>query len=750
MSEHNDLGTVFEMFSGQGYDAERDRIEKIRETEYRSEAKQSHKGPGYVPAHLRPFVMWDGEATQDKGYCLFGSSAGDEICKPFLTTEDCFDVLLKAKKRMPDTTFMIFGGRYDFDEIIRQSVPENRLRSIKRGNRVYWHGYWIKEIPGKKFTVTKKGTTVTVYEAFGWFHSSYVKAMIKYKIGPWAQPDDNSTAFIERIASQDVPLSVKILRIAHTLHDFDVTGYKHSNPVMPVDEYALRYVLTEAETVQLFKYQRGAFTWKEIELIRHYMHLELKYGPPLMNEVRKPILKAGFKISEWYGPSALSAELLKKHGITRTDCPEPVALAAQYAYAGGRFEMVRGGELSPVYSADMNSAYMTAALLLPDLRYGTWRQTDRFEPGKFGVYKIYYLALREKASVRASRIYPLFRRNKNGSVVWEDETLGWYWSPEAALVAGSDDAVFLDGWVFDEADPSLRPFAFVADVYRARRENPSAEKAFKWALASIYGHLARRIGWDERNRKPPRYHQLEWAGFITSWVRAEMYKAALSVGDKLISIDTDSVTAMCPIDVAYGPELGQWKESRSESGIFFQNGIYWLHNREQWFEGKSRGISEIRGIIPVSPDMLREAITQRKPLVMEKRPVYTTVRMALNGVGMAGHWITREPVKIHFGGGGKRIHGHCGYCTGNVHVFHQPPRNLRFRKASDRNVPYEEVDYESYPHRLPWVDGKDEDTEEKELAKVLIRDILWVDAERVDSDEYWIFGVGRPEDDTGG
>lgn len=728
------------------YERARIQAEKERARKHRHEMKtgRTHHDSNYEYMHEWPFVMWDGEAT-DKGYCLFGNSLGEEICEPGLTTNQCFNLMLKSKKNNPHRIDMIFGGRYDFSEICRQSIPEARLRRLEiLGHTIVWHGYRIRKVGDKIFELSGGGygVKITIYEAFGWFHKSYVKSLEKYRIGPWADPDKDMVTAVQTVVEMDAPLNLKILYLAHHRH-----SYTDGDP-----QYAVENILTDAEVVQLFKYERNNFTWTEIELIRHYMRLEVKYGPDLMDAIRAPILAAGYKLTNWYGPSALSALVLKAAKIKRTDCPECVVVASQYAYAGGRFEMIRGGHLFDVYSSDKNSAYMAAALELPDLRFGEWRKGKDFEPGKFALYKIRY-----KSKFDPMRIYPLFRRTDKGMVTWNHDVLGWYWSPEAELVANDPDAEFLEALIFDEDPGVRRPFAFVADMYRLRKRTPDLDKAYKWALASIYGHLARRVGYDKKKNQPPRFHQLEWAGYITSRVRAEMFKVAQQCGDLLVSIDTDSVTAMCPIPVQEGTGLGEWESKHYQHGIFYQNGIYALWKDGEWVEGHARGVSEIRGHGAISPEVMLASIETGEPIKLARRTQYTTFRMALNGVGEAGEWREGNGTEISFGGSGKRKHSkRHTHCSDNIHAFRLRPAKsllnvpnlLPGESKEEFWVRWNAFAFdpcESKKHLLPWRD-KDFDNSIDELRKYA-HDVFMAPPKRnADPDDYWVYDLPEYED----
>lgn len=649
-----------------------------------------------------PFIAWDGEATTDTGYSLFGSSDGNQVCSPSLTTEECFDLLLASKLENPHSIFVWFGGRYDWDEITRASMPLDRLARLKAFGHCYWHGYRLTEREGKFYEIRKDGVTVIIYEIFGWFHKEYTGALRDYGIG---------TEYCN-----------------HPLHGC-------------MDICNCTCLVCQ---IQTGKERRGEFTWADIESgsVTRYMGQELALMPPLMNSIRKICLDAGFDPRGWYGPSALAAQLLSRNKIRdyMTECPEPVNLAARYAYIGGRFEEPRGGITGPGYIYDQNTAYMYAALDLPSLRHGKWRHTKgQYESGKFAVYHIRYKysAVRRKGLIShdAGQIYPLPRRYANGNVDWPARTETWVWSPEAELVKDDPDAQFIEAYVFDEDNPSLRPFSFVSELFRQRlvlqslpEDNPSrmAEKAFKWALAAIYGQLCRRVGWNRfRNTAPPT-HQLEWAGYITSKCRAEMYKLALRCGDKLISIDTDSVTALCKIDMPLGRQIGEWKVERFDEGVFFQNGVYFTKTDGTWSAGKSRGMERRRGKIPVSPGILTDAIRTGRAVRMVPRRRYVTTRMALAGqFEHHGEWREHPGNILDFGGGGKRYHNvkMCPErCNGDIHVFTMkpPPSDGMFNLMS-------------VPHYLPWKDKRS-----RVIDVPLTEDILWADTDRIDTDDEWL------------
>jgi hypothetical protein len=676
----------------------------------RERGERSHHAAGELKYRDYPFVMWDGEAPSDTGYSLFGSSSGYEICKPHLTTEECFDLLLQAQREDPKVIHFWFGGRYDWDEITRQSIPLNKLARLKNGGALHWHGYRLTEIEGKVYTIQKEGVSVRIFEVSGWFHSAYATALRNYGIGV-----DNC--------------------MHGRIHCAGATGH------------ACKCQCTLCR-IELGKSKRGTETYADIATIRRYMRDELALGSPLMNRIRKITADAGFDLRSWYGPSALAKQLLTRNKVrdAMAECPRAVNDAACYAFAGGRFEPFRGGIITvPLDEADENSAYMHAALDLPNLAKGQWRYGKYFEPGKFAVYHIKYNDKSQPFDIMKPQ--PLFRRMSSGMVCWPKRVEGWYWGPEAELVKDDPGATFIESWIFDEDNVCDRPFAFVRELYRKRlvlqslpddNSSKQAEMAFKWALASIYGQLCRIVGWDKKRRKPPGTHQLEWAGYITSKCRAAMHMAAVSVGESLISIDTDSVTAMCHIDVPEGKQLGEWKVSHYDGGVYYQSGVYFAKTGDKWSKGKTRGTERRQNnSAGMSPELLSESIRTGMPIRLEPRRKYITTRMALNGqLAHHGEWRNHPGNVLEFGGGGKRYHNpkFCEkYCSGSVHVF--MPALTGF---SQRNI----FDTFSVPHFLPWQHvGNSAAGPEIDL----VEDLLWVDTEAIDADDEWLAELVRKE-----
>lgn len=643
----------------------------------------------------RPFVVWDGEGPQDTGYSLLGNSLGDEICYPHLRTKDCLNLLLRAAEDHPEAIHVAYGFNYDVSCILWE-LSWRHLTALYKFNRVIWRDYIIEHIPRKWFKVRRGNVVIKIYDIASFFGGGLVGALEEWKIGPFTTPAISSP---QEIASGVIP----------TVQDMAI--------------------LSETEIVTKFKHLRGDFKYSDIESIKIYMRLELKYTKILIGELRESLALANYVPKSWHGPGAVARMAFTRHSIydCLADSPEPVAIATRYAFIAGRFELFKAGHIGRVYTADINSAYPYYCSQLPNLAKGIWRRTEgTFEPGKFGVYHIRY-----QSKPDAYRCNPLPFRDEHGMIAWPHQVIGWYWNPEAELVANDPDATFLEGWVFDEDDETDRPFAWLADYFDIRAkwkaEGNPAQYALKLIINSIYGQLAQRAGWDKKNNKAPKTHQLEYAGWITSSCRAAVYKVAKECGDNLVSIDTDGVTSTQPFTwLKDSKALGGWELTSYTDSIFWQSGIYTLKTADGWSKARTRGIP--KGSYTVED--LFTALETDTPLYLNKK-VFISFGLAILGQKSSLNQWKVEPHVYEMGGSGKRYH----YKGGTKRTIRCPD----ICGTSGRHVLalptifYGIAPRHSAAHKLPWLNTRQEMEQKDLLTSLVIYDL-----NDLDPDDEWI------------
>lgn len=597
----------------------------------------------FVAPKTRPFVAWDGEGItyagdQAQSYVLFGASTGDSIMKPTLRSTDCFDLLLSVANSATNAIHVGFALQYDCNMMFRD-LTRRHLFVLYRHNKVKWEGYKIEYRPGKWLTVRKDDRTVRLYDVWGFFQSSFVVAC-------------------ERFLGKDDPELVRIRE-----------GKK----------------------------ARSSFTFDQLDtFIVPYWEAELRLLIRLMESLRDDLETADLTLRSWHGPGAVANAVFRQQRIDRArsnDVPIEVNRAAQYAYAGGRFELFRcGHHPGTVYEYDINSAYPAAIARLPNLNEGQWERSQEFDPDSFGVWHVDY-----RAEVDPRRQFldpqPLFCRDRKGNVSFPPHVEGWYWTPEARLAAEH----VTHGWRFVPRSEEL-PFTFVGDMYRTRqawkKAGNSAEKALKLALNSLYGKMAQRAGWKKPTDPLPRWHQLEWAGFVTSSTRALLWQAIVQAGPSLLAVETDAVFTTRPLELDVGDALGQWEESSFDWITYLQSGF--------WFAGKDGDVTEHyrgfdRGSITASQALqwlqLRDSMGDAVPLLHGYTTRFIGMGLGLFTTAPWRSWQT-EPRRVVLGGGGKRAHipELCQECR-DSQPFGSTLHHLSIVTPGGR----------SHPHMLPWL-----------------------------------------------
>lgn len=554
----------------------------------------------------RPFTAWDGEGvTLDDGshiYTLLSvKTEGDSDTIYDVNGLQSLDILafvLAFGTRSRGSIHVIYGGNYDFNMWLKD-VPHELLDALYEGEYVDWFGYRLAWRSGKSLYlahVSDEGAitdSLTIYDCASFFQTSFIKACDSY-LG-------------DRFYRRDVVVKNK----------------------------ALRSSFTEADAAQVAEYN-------DIELVNLIR---------LMNELRERLNKVGLRPRRWDGPGAIAAALLTREGVKekRAECPPPVAQAARYAYAGGRFEVLKFGSVaSSAWEYDINSAYPDALRSVPNLARGKWRHHS--SDGEYAPFAVYHLRF---TAYRSDVPGPLFVRGTDGSITYPRRGTGWYWSPEVETLReyarlGFGEFEILEVWEFVESDSGDKPFAFIDGLYNKRRAlkkgKDGAHVGIKLALNSLYGKLAQQIGARQDrsgNWKIPPFHQLEWAGYTTSYCRAKILRAALSNLEAVIAFETDAVFASAPLDVKLGEGLGEFEEVAFSRLTYAQSGIYFGESLGEEVV-KSRGV-EVGGMTE------KQVITAMRKKRSERYVTTEVTRFV--GIGMARrigweHW-QRWETKTH-------------------------------------------------------------------------------------------------------
>lgn len=632
----------------------------------------------------REIVAWDGEGVTDPdtnfhryvllAYTTSSGNRGHVTAGPgkTLTLERCAETMLRVAAAHPDALHIMFAGDYDLMMMLRgYSAPSYkafknsliRLRREKGYSR--FNGYLINWTPHKGFSLVKTATKerIRIWDVFTYFQCSFIKAAEDY---------------LGKDYGEDI-----------------------------------------AERICEGKSRRSQFTEAELPQVTEYCYAELKILVDLFSSLRDSLAKADLLVSAFDGPGAIAATLMGKHNIKRSmqQPPPEVREAAQYAYAGGRFETFKFGHVeTPVHEYDINSAYPEAISQLPNLAGGTWihSSVDTGEP--FTLFRVKF----RETSPKTRRPLPLALRDKLGNIIFSNNVHTWCWRPEYDLARyyceryQSARLELIESWAFVPRDSS-KPFAFVPAVYTQRqeykRDGNEAQRALKLALNSLYGKMAQRVGYNA-DEKPPPYHQLEWAGWVTSYTRAKLarmvYDQPTEPEDNLIAFATDAAFLRFESPtVILGGNLGEWEQICFRDFSWLTSGIYaGTLDDGTTYVNRSRGIP----VGELTRDRIIDCIATGNPIKITRSQFHGIgACLQLGNFQTFAKWIPTTKEYMYPYRASKR-----------VHLFHEScghtcePRDGRALTLGEwHNTFVDPIAFitppQSNPHDLPWIREKEEE-----------------------------------------
>jgi hypothetical protein len=484
------------------------------------------------------FIGIDGEAIEGK-YVLLCASDGHYIYNENeLSTGQILEYLLRLKKRQGKKVFVTFGLNYDVNMILRD-LSRKKLEELWEKGTVWTSidgfSYSLTWIPRKMFQVYSPDLkkSIRIYDVFGFFQSSFVKALDAWKI-------EDPHGEIKRMKSERARFEVS-----------------------QRDEI-LEYCLSECgKLVELCDALEVSLQGAKIKL-RSYMGAGSIAG------------------------AILNKEKVKRHHVSDSTYPLAVQEAIYRSYFGGRIEIFMQGSFTDLTNYDIRSAYPFQALALPSLIGGTWRNALPEELETFGLNAIWEVEWNiPKAKARYVMPFPL--RHK-AAIYYPSSGRGFYHHAEvrAAIALHPGYISQIQGFVFEPASDE-KPFAFVRDYYARRAElkaqGHASEKAYKLGLNSLYGKLAQGLAY---SGEPP-YRSLFWAGRITSGTRARLLDAASLAPNRVISMATDGIVFSGDPGIVISDELGGWERSKFPEFFIAQPGIYHAKTEDGKEIRKSRG-----------------------------------------------------------------------------------------------------------------------------------------------------------------
>lgn len=626
-------------------------FDALPQRKHKPEHLKKKRNPGKFD-HAQ-FIGWDGEGiTGEDGhhrYILFANSRGDKVRATTpedgqewrsLPTYRCLRLLIETARANPKALHVIYYGSYDYNMLLR-SVPRESLQRLRRGQKCFFGNYSIEVRFGKSLWVKDKltGVSVTLWDVGSFFQQSFVKALQTWQV---------QTEHLDNIIRQ--------------------------------------------------KANRATFTAAQMAEIEEYCDQELEALVMLMGQFRDSLEACGLRISRWHGPGAIAGKLYDQHGIKhhKKVCPDEINRASQYAYGGGRIELISQGHTEGrnghVLNYDVRSCYPWAIARLPSLRHAAWehyeRATDLPPVREFSLYRVSW------NFTDRSPFYPLRHRHADGSVCYPQTGIStWCWTPEYELLGKyfSGQYGVEEAYLFSVRNPE-RPFTWVAEMYDRRmqwkKDGYGAERILKLGLNSLYGKMIQQLGWQIDTGKLPAWHQLEWGGYVTSAARARMFDAAYG-NPGIVGFETDGIITTSPLSVELSEELGGWELTTHSNLTYVQTGFYWLDDKVRY-----------RGFDPgtVTREAVLDGWRNNRPSIDATLTRHVGLNYAAhNGCwDQWGDWVTNNRSLDIGSASSKRIRD-CGRSCRNCRQGHSLAEGLHSTR------PYPEiVTVPSAPYPLAW------------------------------------------------
>lgn len=477
-----------------------------------------------------------------------------------LDSERILSWLADLPYKFPQSIFVSYAFGYDIVQALAD-LPYPLLRELQhecpldrigdptwkkpRHYSVEWRGFKLSYRRGKYFTIKRgHGRTATIYDVFSYFQCR----------------------FLDAIEGRDIGEGTR-------------------------------------EIIEEGKARRVAFDpARDLPFARRYTAAECRALCYLMNDVRSGMAALDLVPRAWHGPGALASGAIRAHGArdhagAMTAAP-PVGSPQQWghhAYFGGRIELMGQGVARKLYSYDINSAYPAICARLPSMRGGEWiyhKKVTREMLASWSVVSM--VALKSFGAAKAALWFPLPYRTEKGAILFPAAVNGYYMADEArAALEYADtvpgyDIVLGAGWQFVPAEDT-RPYAFVAEMYEARKAIPKSDirnKVIKLVINSMYGKLAQAVG-----TEVPPDACVWYAAAITAGTRAALVRAALPERESVVMFATDGIITRKPLLLPIGKGLGQWESDTIAKGVFVKSGIYTLDHDGGASTTKSRGVS---------------------------------------------------------------------------------------------------------------------------------------------------------------
>lgn len=522
------------------------------------------------------FIAIDGEGytpenTDKQIYYLLCASTGEYIEDiTGLSTIQCLQFLLELKIKYPDKVFIGFGLSYDISMMLID-CSYDLLQSI--------HEF-------KKFRLLKR-TQIPCYSNYGieYMKRKYIK-IYDYKI------ENNKKIWNNKTKSH---ITNSIIEI------YDTWGFFQKSFLGALKEY---HIGTDyLQFIETMKNNRNEFNINDADKIREYCILECKLLTELLDYIDNLLLsdELDIQLRRYDGAGSIASSMLKKHGVKKhLEKPDDDILQiALHSFAGGRIECIQYGNYNkPVYNYDINSAYPKALLNLPSLAGGTWKKENTAQT------ELCLIKIEWDFTNCNNVIYPFSYRTAKGLICYPKRGSNWIYGNEYKAYLkhknkyGIHSVKILEAYNF-YPKTQIKPYSFIKEYVEKRllwkQQNKQQHVMVKLGLNSLYGKTAQQIGGEYNLEKKelvlPAYHNIIYAGYVTSWCRSEIYNLAMENELSTICFMTDGILTTEKRNIVSSNELGKFEETIIDNLTIAQSGIY-FYDKDGIPQSKTRGFNK--------------------------------------------------------------------------------------------------------------------------------------------------------------
>lgn len=428
------------------------------------------------------------------------------------------DELEKEKKKLEKTAYCREGLISETERMSAKNQIKEISAALALTGKIKFNGYSVRLQQGRSLSISKKKTTIVLYDIYGFFRKSLKRTFADYF------------------------------------------------PNFPADFFS--------DT-----------TFEQFDFINLFL-------AKLADNLYRKLSENGINLSRFYGASAVTSAVLSK-SKARTEyknykselsLPSELRRASLQAFYGGRIEQYKLGYFKDVNVYDLNSAYAKACLYLPKMLHRPIAlKSYRNEP--FSVWKIEY-------DLPEDLFFGLLpHRRVNEITTYGKQGKGYFWKPEVDFLTKyyPDRIKIYNGFYvpFERTNFSRGILELYNLRLKLKNENHPLEKVIKLALAIIYGKFCQRIG-------AAYYYNMFYAGYVTSYVRAQLLFATYGFEKETICILTDAIHTTANLNVPLSDEIGEYKHNFYDETVYLGSGIYQLRNNQnQTVKEATRGFSKL-------------------------------------------------------------------------------------------------------------------------------------------------------------